>query len=127
MSPYTSIQLLETVPLLETHAHCMRPFVHGGSTAWQVQLMCVHSKDLGRKYPCVVYLHASFVIVEDKSLVETFYIAAVWCFMTFKWSMVLLSNAITDDRNPNVGLPQVEEESGGSSESLLPDVNAESP
>ena len=31
---------------------------------------------------------------------QTFFIACVWCFMTFKWSMLLLSNAITDDRSP---------------------------
>lgn len=58
---------------------------------------------------------------------ETFYIAAVWCFMTFKWSMLLLSNAITDDRNPNDGLPPVAGESEGSEESLLPPDGNQSP
>lgn len=40
------------------------------------------------------------IIAGGKSLVESFYIPSVWCFMTFKWSMLLLSNAITDDRSP---------------------------
>ena len=48
----------------------------------------------------ILYVVLGAVDAEEKSLVETFYIACVWCFMTFKWSMLLLSNAITDDRSP---------------------------
>ena len=64
---------------------------------------------------------------EEKPLVETFYIASIWCFMTFKWSMLLLSNAIMDDRSPKDShLGSVEGDSE-SEDSLLPDVNPTSP
>ena len=28
----------------------------------------------------------------------TYYLACVWCFMVFKWSMLLMVNSVQDDR-----------------------------
>lgn len=64
-----------------------------------------------------ILLHCT--LAEEKSLVQTFYIACVWCFMTFKWSMLLLSNAITDDRSSIDACPGSVNSEQGSDDSVL--------
>jgi hypothetical protein len=47
----------------------------------------------------IAYLAYGVVYTEEgDSLVGTYYLACVWCFMVFKWSMLLMVNSVQDDR-----------------------------
>ena len=58
-----------------------------------------------------------------ESIVHSYYLACVWCFMVFKWSMLLLVNSIIDDRTlPREEVMEMTEKDGKRTEKefLLP-------